>query len=119
MIHHVFAVHDAKAEAYLPPFLMPKVGQATRVFADCVNSPDHQFSANPEDYTLFQLGDFDVEKGEFLLLRAKQSLGNGVEFLRQDVRDKEVPHGAHQGNEPPVGNGSQVFSGSSGEDSEV
>lgn len=84
MIYDVFAVHDSKAEAYLPPFILPNSAMAKRVFADCINSNSHQFGANPPDYTLFRLGQFDDSSGQFLLERASQSLGNGVEFRSID-----------------------------------
>jgi hypothetical protein len=84
MIYEVFSVYDAKAEAFLPPFILPKQAQAKRAFSQCVNSPDHQFGANPDDYTLFSLGNFNDEDGQHLLHRAKQSLGNGVEYVRMD-----------------------------------
>lgn len=84
MIYDVFAIYDDKAEAYLPPFILPNEKMAKRVFADCVNSDTHQFGANPADYTLFYLGQFDDNNGEYLLQRSKHSLGNGVEFRASD-----------------------------------
>lgn len=82
MIHSVFSVFDAKAEAFLPPFVLPKTEMAQRVFSDCVNSNDHQFSKHPDDYTLFHLGTWSDEDGLFTPHRnTKQSLGNGVEYL--------------------------------------
>ena len=88
-IYNVFTVYDEKAEAFLPPFILPKVAQAERVFRDCINSTDHQFGQNPADYTLFRLGNFDDENGQFLLERSKQSLGNGVEYLQLELADTD------------------------------
>lgn len=85
MIYEVFSVYDEKAEAHLPPFILPKIAQAKRVFSDCVNSESHQFGQNPSDYTLFRLGQFNDEDAQFLLERSKQPLGNGVEFRKPDV----------------------------------
>ena len=84
MIYSVFSIYDSKAEAYLPPFILPKEGQAKRAFADCVNSETHQFGQNPADYTLFELGNFNDEDGQYLLHRANISLGNGLEYLEPD-----------------------------------
>ena len=84
MIYSVFSIYDSKAEAYLPPFILPKQAQAKRAFADCVNSDSHQFGQNPADYTLFELGNFNDEDGQHLLHRANISLGNGLEFLEPD-----------------------------------
>lgn len=84
MIYTVFSIYDSKAEAYLPPFILPKIAQAKRAFADCVNSDSHQFGQNPADYTLFELGQFNDEDGRFMLQRANISLGNGVEYRSED-----------------------------------
>jgi len=60
----VFSVYDHKAKAYLPPFFMGEQGQAIRSFKDAVNSDGHQFCRHPEDYTLFEIGDFNDSTGE-------------------------------------------------------
>ena len=119
MIYSVFSIYDSKAEAFLPPFILPKQAQALRIFSDCVNSADHQFGANPEDYTLFTLGDFNDETGEFTLLRAKQSLGNGVEFVRQDVPEAmEGPNNGADTSEPQKSDGTPILGGASSENPE-
>ena len=84
MIYSVFSIYDSKAEAYLPPFILPKQAQAKRAFSDCVNSDTHQFGQNPADYTLFELGNFNDEDGQHLVHRANISLGNGLEYLEPD-----------------------------------
>lgn len=121
MIYDVFAIHDEKAEAFLPPFILPNQNMAKRVFADCVNSDDHQFGKNPEDYTLFRLGQFDDHAGQFLLDRTKHSLGNGVEFRGMD--SQSATEGRSNGEASadqsvkPFGNGASVLASSSGENS--
>lgn len=105
MIHSVFSVHDAKADAFLPPFILPKTEMAQRVFSDCVNSPDHQFGKHPEDYTLFHLGTFDDENGLHTPHRnTKQSLGNGVEYLdfSHQMTDPDHAEATTISNEAPI-----------------
>lgn len=78
----VFAVHDAKAEAFLEPFFAMTRGQAVRQFVDSVNNPQHGFAKHPEDYVLFHIGEYDVASGKLSSLeRGPHPLGNGVEFL--------------------------------------
>lgn len=84
MKYIVFSVHDSKAEAFLPPWILPKRAQALRIFTDCINSADHQFGQNPADYTLFVLGEWDDHTGDYDTSQLKYSLGNGVEFIRMD-----------------------------------
>lgn len=88
MIDQIFSVYDSKAEAYLPPFMLPKVAMAQRTFGDTVNSSDSQMYLHPQDYTLFHLGEFDNTKAQYDLFAAPKSLGNGVEYLSLDERDE-------------------------------
>lgn len=82
MVHNMFTVYDQKAQAYLPPWIMPQVAMAKRVFGDCVNSADHQFATHPADYTLFTLGTFDDETARFTPCpNGPETLGSGLEFI--------------------------------------
>lgn len=78
MTKKVFSIYDEKADAFLQPFFMSKVGEAIRAISDCLNDPAHQFSKHPSDYTLFVIGEFDDSTGS--LTDEKKSLGNLVEF---------------------------------------
>lgn len=84
MIYNVFSIYDEKAEAFLPPFVLPKEAQALRLFSDCVNSATHQFGQNPADYNLFRLGTWNDENGQYVLERTQHCLGNGVAFRKPD-----------------------------------
>ncbi len=81
----VFSIYDSKAEGFITPFFMPKIGQATRVFNDCCNDKTHQFFKNPGDYTLFEIGEFDDEDGGMTMYDAKKSLGNGLKYRQMDM----------------------------------
>lgn len=82
MNHKVFTVYDAKTEAYLPPFYSHSVGQAERSFKDACTNTDHEFYKHAEDFTLFQIADFDDEKGTFTMLKAPFSLGTALQFKK-------------------------------------
>ena len=60
MTQHIFAVFDAKADAYLAPFQASTFGIAERLFSDMVNQQGHQFNRHPADYTLYVIGRFDT-----------------------------------------------------------
>lgn len=72
----LFSVFDEKAKSFIAPFAMPTDAMAVREFAGCVNDEKHAFGRNPEDYTLFRLGEVDVETG--LLVADMSSLCLGV-----------------------------------------
>lgn len=98
MIYGMFSIYDSKAEAFLPPFILPKTTMAQRAFGDCVNSPTHQFSTNPEDFTLMKLGNFDDENGRFEALSTPRSLGLALEYIKHD-NDPDISPGNHNGKE--------------------
>ena len=81
MKHNMYAIHDKKAEAWLPPFFLHSEGMVIRAFTDCVNDQGHQFGKHPEDYTLMQIGSFDDEKGVVTPLQTQKPLGNGLAFV--------------------------------------
>ena len=76
----LFTIYDVKSESYSAPTLNPARGQAIRQFADAVNSDDGVLSTHPEDFTLFELGDFDMKTGVITLLDAKEAVANGVDL---------------------------------------
>ncbi len=58
-----FSVFDSKAEAFLRPFFTETVGLATRAISDAANDTTSEMHRHAEDYTLFQVGHFDQDKG--------------------------------------------------------
>ncbi len=90
MNHRIFVIFDSKARCYMPPFFMPEVGQAVRVFSDMCNDKSHAFGQHPEDYTLFEIGTFDDREGKLLQLKASITHGVGLAFLAPDV-DSGIP----------------------------
>jgi len=89
MLQKIFTIHDIKASAYLPPFFMPQTGMALRVFGDCINDQEHQFSNHPEDYTLFALGTFD-DQTAIAITTPPESLGNGLEFIVKEGDENQT-----------------------------
>jgi hypothetical protein len=86
---HIFSIYDTKANAYLQPFIMPTVSEATRLFGDCVTNPEHPFGKHPEDYSLFLAGTFNVQSGKFEMLETLNCLGQALQFTNEDEIDIE------------------------------
>lgn len=104
----VFSVYDEKAQAYMQPFQMLHTGQAERTFGDCINSPKHQFSHHPHDYTLFEIGEFDDSSGN--TTNSHIPLGNGVEFISAKKIELIQDIDEHEATKPessPLQSGSQ------------
>nr|QJB19072.1 MAG: nonstructural protein [Microvirus sp.] len=81
MILKVFSVLDVKADAYMQPFFSQSRGVATRDFTDVVSNSDHVFSRHPNDFGLFELGEFDDSTGVITSHPVPVSLGLAREFL--------------------------------------
>lgn len=77
-----FTVYDSKTEVYLQPFLMQTKGAAIRAFADTVNDQSSQFAKHPEDFTLFEIGEYDDSTANMIPYDVKQPLGLAKEFQR-------------------------------------
>lgn len=65
MIYLCMSVLDKQVGAYLPPFFVRTKGEAVRSFMDAVKDPKHQFARHPDDYVLFQCGEFEDGTGIF------------------------------------------------------
>lgn len=78
----VFAIYDSKAEAYMQPFMMQTRGQAIRSFSDLVNDGKSQLNKHPEDFTLFEIADFEDQKGIYTPLKTHASCGIAIEFVQ-------------------------------------
>lgn len=65
MKHCVVAVWDEKLQAFMRPFYAPRIGGAVRAFTDEVNRDGSEMGQHPEDYTLFELGEWNDEDGLF------------------------------------------------------
>lgn len=69
MVIKLFAVFDAKAAFFGQPFSDQQEGSAIRSFADAVNdssNPANMWNKHPEDFSLFQIGEFDNNSGELI-----------------------------------------------------
>ena len=82
MLQQIFTVYDSKAEMYLTPFYQNTINQARRVFSDIINNHEHQFSKNPEDYTLFHVGEYNDKDASFNMLDTPASLQLGLEIVK-------------------------------------
>lgn len=76
------AVRDSAANAFMRPFFVPTTGLAIRSFSDEVNraDKDNAMYQHPEDYELFEVGDFNEETGRLTALEAPRSLGSAKQF---------------------------------------
>lgn len=80
MITKMYCVHDTAVKAFTAPHFARTHGEAERNFKHAVNdSKSGHLSANPEQFTLFYLGDYDDETGIVSPLAAPQAVVTGAQ----------------------------------------
>lgn len=57
---NLYAIHDAGAKAYMPPFPMQNDNLAIRSFQQAVQTQEH-IQQHPIDYSMFRIGVYDDE----------------------------------------------------------
>lgn len=89
----VFAVYDRKAACYSAPFFDVAKGSAMRNFKTEVNSGNSQsaVAAYPEDFDLYEFGEFDEVAGRFGLYDKPELVCNGG-----SLRNVPTPPSAEQ-----------------------
>lgn len=96
----VFSCFDSKVGAYMKPFYAHSAGEAMRTVIDASSGQDNMLSRHPGDFTLFELGVYDDQTGQFAQLEAKINLGTILELKGPQAetpdlfRPKAAPIGA-------------------------
>lgn len=81
MVLRIYCIYDTKVESYSQPWFCPTNGAALRSFSDEVRNEKSNLAKHPEDYVLFELGEWDDQKGTIKMLDAKKSLGLALEYV--------------------------------------
>ncbi len=79
-----FSVYDKAAENYNTPQFFAAKGQAIRAFDDEANREDSPIHKHEEDYTLYQIGEFDDSTGQLVPLTKPVPLGTASDFKRAE-----------------------------------
>lgn len=62
---NAYTIFDSATGAYSRPFFSTADGDATRNFSDIANDPEHPIGKHPEHYSLYRVGTFDDQTGQF------------------------------------------------------
>jgi hypothetical protein len=75
----ICTVKDRAADAYGRPMFVPSAGVAIRSFSDEINrnNADNQLYNHPDDFDLYELGEFDDNSGLFALHEQPKLLSLG------------------------------------------
>lgn len=75
-----YSIFDSKVGSYCSPFFLRSKGEAIRVFTDLANDSKQNISKYPEDFVLFEIGDYDEETGLMIPYKSVMSVGCALEF---------------------------------------
>lgn len=75
----ICTVKDRAADAYGRPMFVPSTGVAIRSFSDEINrnNAENQLYNHPDDFDLYELGEFDDNTGLFSLYEQPKLLSLG------------------------------------------
>ena len=83
MVLEAFSIRDQKAEAYNTPFFQKTKGEAVRSFMTAVNDKSTNLNKYPEDFDLYQIGQWDDLKGQMVPLDTPKHVGKAIEYLEK------------------------------------
>lgn len=79
----LYAVRDIKAECYGAPMSIATKGLAVRSFCDAAVRPDSDLSRYPEDYMLFEIGEYDTCSAKLTAHREPVFIMSATEAIDQ------------------------------------
>lgn len=84
MIQNIYTVFDAKAQTYMTPFFVPNDQVAKRALVNLLTDPTHQFSKNPEDFSLYHIGEYDDASAALHVPQQIQCIGRCHELMPKE-----------------------------------
>lgn len=75
MQQSVISIHDTKTGLWHSPFVVRHIGEAIRDYDAVKKDPQTRYGANPADYEMFKVADYDDQTGEITKLEKYIHLG--------------------------------------------
>lgn len=87
----MFAIRDRSARAFITPFFLPTRQMAEREFGYASLDKTHAFGRHPDDYSLYELGEFDPDSGVVMVhaepkfIRSASSFAETIAEVRSNA----------------------------------
>lgn len=81
-----FAVRDNKIASFKTPFYHHHTGEALRSWEDLANDPQSIVHKHPEDFSLYEIGEFNVDNGLMIPLELPHLLAGAKEQIRKPTK---------------------------------
>lgn len=79
----MYSIYDKAAQAYVTPFFMHTKAMAIRAFESNVNAQDeNNISKHPEQFSLFELGEFDDSVAKLELHSEPELVASALELVK-------------------------------------
>lgn len=76
MKKNLYSIYDKKSQQFQPPFIEVTDASAIRLMSELMTKkPDIQFSAYPEDFSLYNLGFYNIDNGDI------ENLIDGIKLI--------------------------------------
>jgi len=82
-----YTIKDLKADYYHQPNLLRNKGEVLRAVGDAINSNKGELVSNLEDYSLFEIGEFDELTGTITAFESKLHICDLI-----DLKNPEINH---------------------------
>lgn len=89
----VFSIYDSKAELFAKPFHAINSGVVIRQFQEMAGNNQNDIGKYPEDFTLFELAEYDEETGKFTNHPTPISHGVAIQFINKEEKSDEIGNG--------------------------
>lgn len=76
----VFLFKDSKSSSYGPPFIDENRGKVIRQIQEDLQRGQAVWAKHPQDFTLFEIGDFDPRTGNVIMHESKVAIGLVQDF---------------------------------------
>lgn len=83
----IYVVHDAKTETYGLPMFQHNRGHAIRSFSEQCNNPESLLYKYAEDFTLFEIGSYNEEKGILTPAQIHHPVGKALDFKKVQITE--------------------------------
>lgn len=77
----VFSILDVKAESFLELICFTTIGEAERFVKNLVSKANTNFSKYPEDFVLYQIGEYNAVKGLLMPFDKPSHVGKLLDFV--------------------------------------
>jgi len=84
----MYSVFDIKSRIYHPPMYCHNTGHATRMFTSIFLEPKTTINQFPDDFQVFQIGEFDDSNGKIKPLQNPELICSAADLINSDAWSK-------------------------------